>query len=57
MTNASPSAAEVTPVDTTARCPLLFLLGSAVLWLVVSGVLALITAIQLRSPGFLADCE
>lgn len=57
MTNTSSSAAEVTPVDTTARGPLLFLLGSAVLWLVVSGVLALITAIQLRAPGFLADCS
>jgi cytochrome c oxidase cbb3-type subunit 1 len=56
MITASPNA-EVTPVDTTARGPLLFLLGSAVLWLVVSGVLALITAIQLRSPGFLGNCE
>src|ERR1051325_7330453 len=57
MPNASSPAAEVTPVDTTARGPLLFLVGSAVLWLVVSGVLALITAIQLRAPGFLADCS
>lgn len=45
--------AEVTAVDVRARGPLLLLLGSAVLWLVISGVLALIAAIQLHSPAFL----
>jgi len=52
-TNAS---AEVTAVDTTARCSLLPLLAGSLVWLVVSGVLALINAIQLIKPGFLADC-
>lgn len=53
-TNAGP--AEVTAIDTQARGPLLLLLGSGVVWLVVSGILALITSIQLHSPHFLADC-
>lgn len=48
--------AEVTPADTSGRCPLLFLLGSAVSWLVVSGALALIASIQLHSPHFLENC-
>ncbi len=58
MTNVSTHApsAEVTPIDAHARGPLLFLIGSAAVWLVVSGVLALIAAIQLHSPQFLADC-
>jgi cytochrome c oxidase cbb3-type subunit 1 len=38
------------------RVPLLFLLGSGVLWLVLAAVLALISSIQLHSPEFLADC-
>ncbi len=54
QTNAAP--AEVTAIDTQARGPLLLLLGSGLVWLAVSGVLALITAIQLHSPQFLADC-
>ena len=58
MTNAPTNAAsaEVTAIDTQARGPLLLLLGSGLVWLVVSGILALITSIQLHSPGFLADC-
>jgi cytochrome c oxidase cbb3-type subunit 1 len=58
MTNVPTHAAsaEVTPTDTHARGPLLLLIGSGLLWLVISGVLALITAIQLRTPGFMADC-
>ncbi|HVS51450.1 MAG TPA: cbb3-type cytochrome c oxidase subunit I [Opitutaceae bacterium] len=51
------ASAEVTAIDTTARGPLLFLLGSGIVWLVVSGVLALITSIQLHSPHFLEDCS
>ncbi len=58
MTNAPTNAnlAEVTTIDTHARWPLLLLLGIALKWLVVSGVLALMAAIQLHSPAFLADC-
>ncbi|MGH7946142.1 MAG: cbb3-type cytochrome c oxidase subunit I, partial [Opitutaceae bacterium] len=48
--------AEVTAIDTQARGPLLLLLGSGMVWLVISGILAVITSIQLHSPGFLTDC-
>lgn len=59
MTNVPTHAAsaEVTPTDLHARGPLLLLIGSGLVWLVISGVLALITAIQLRTPGFMADCS
>ena len=58
MTNPSTNAgsAEVTVVDTHARTPLLLLIGSGILWLVVSGVFAVIASIQLHSPAFLSDC-
>ncbi len=49
-------SAEVTAIDAHARWPILFLLGSALGWLVISGVLALITSIQVHSPAYLADC-
>ncbi len=54
----SPSInAEVTAADTAGRGPLLLLLGSGLVWLVVSGILALIASIQLTTPTFMADCE
>lgn len=62
-TNARPvpveraASAEVTAIDTEARGPLLLLLGSGLMWLVASGILALITSVQLHSPAFLADCS
>src|SRR4051812_43865314 len=58
MINAPTSAvsAEVTAIDTQARGPLLLLLGSGLVWLVISGILALLTSIQLHSPQFMADC-
>ena len=49
--------AEVTEIDASARCSLLLLLASALLWLVLSGVLALVNLVQLHTPGFLADCS
>lgn len=59
MINAPTNAAsaEVTAIDTQARGPLLLLLGSGLVWLVASGILALITSIQLHTPAFMADCE
>jgi len=59
MTNAPTQAAsaDVTALDTQARGPLLLLLGSGLVWLVISGILALITSIQLHSPTFMADCS
>jgi len=61
MTNVSTNvaraaSAEVTAIDAQARGPLLLLIGLSLLWLVLSGVLSLISSIQLHSPGFLADC-
>ena len=50
-------SAEVTWIDTQARAPLLLLLGSGIVWLVVSGVLAVIASIQLHSPQFFGDWE
>ncbi len=47
---------EVSTIDSHARGPLLLLLGSGLVWLVVSGVLALISSVQLHTPGFLAGC-
>ncbi|MDO8543482.1 MAG: cbb3-type cytochrome c oxidase subunit I [Opitutaceae bacterium] len=48
-------SAEVSPVDVHARGALLLLLASSLGWLVLSGILALIAAIQLHSPAFLQD--
>jgi cytochrome c oxidase cbb3-type subunit I len=58
MTNVSTNAGatDVTVIDSQARGPLLLLLGSGIVWLVFSGVLAVITSIQLHSPQFLAGC-
>lgn len=50
------ATAEVTAIDTQARGPLLLLVGAGLVWLVASGIFALITSIQLHSPGFMADC-
>lgn len=53
MTTAS---LEVSDTDASARLPVSLLLASALLWLVVSGALALLSFAQTLSPGFLADC-
>ena len=47
---------EVSAIDSHARGPVLLLLGAGLVWLVVSGVLALISSVQLHTPGFLANC-
>ncbi len=47
---------DVTPTDSSSRCPLMLLLASGLVWLVVSGALSLVAAIQLHSPRFLAHC-
>ena len=46
-----------TEIYTSARWPLLLLLGSALLWLVLSGILALANLVQLHTPEFLAGCS
>lgn len=48
-------ATDATPIDFAARGPLLLLIGSGLLWLVISGVLSLVTSIQLHSPHFLSQ--
>lgn len=49
-------AAEVSDVDRSARCSLSFLIVSALGWLVLGGILALLNLIQTYTPTFLADC-
>lgn len=43
--------------DRGARGPLLVAIGCSIVWLVISGVLSLVSAIQLHSPSFLTACE
>ena len=50
-------SSEITSADTGSRGPLLLLVCAAAKWLVISGVFALITSIQLFQPAFLADCS
>jgi cytochrome c oxidase cbb3-type subunit I len=60
MTSAQPhpqaSLLDDTAVEAAGRGPLLLLLGFSLVWLLVSGVLGLIAAIQIHTPAFLADC-
>lgn len=53
MTTASQ---EVSEIDANARFPLSLLLGAALLWLVVSGALALLNYAQALNPRILEDC-
>jgi cytochrome c oxidase cbb3-type subunit 1 len=65
ITAPAPSAPTVSPyeydareraaVDASARGPVLFFFGNAILWLMLASVLGFISSIQLHSPGFLAD--
>jgi cytochrome c oxidase cbb3-type subunit 1 len=48
---------EYTPTDSASSCTLLFLLASALGWLILGGLLALLAALQLHNPGFLASCR
>jgi cytochrome c oxidase cbb3-type subunit 1 len=54
--NASPSRAEQAEIDASAKWPVIVFLGSALLWLILGGALALAANIQLHTPAFLADC-
>jgi cytochrome c oxidase cbb3-type subunit 1 len=58
MTNVptNPARPEVSDIDASGRGPLLLLIGSALVWLVIGGILALIASIQLHTPEFLARC-
>jgi cytochrome c oxidase cbb3-type subunit 1 len=48
-------AAERAAIDASARGPVLFFFGNALLWLMLGTMLGLIASIQLYSPGFLAN--
>src|SRR4051812_34731904 len=52
MTTASP---EVSEIDANARFPLSLLIGSAILWLILSGVLAILNFAQNLDPALLAN--
>jgi cytochrome c oxidase cbb3-type subunit 1 len=48
---------ELSATDSASRHPLMLLLASGLVWLVVSGALALLASLQLHSPGFMAQCS
>jgi cytochrome c oxidase cbb3-type subunit 1 len=50
------SQADVSDLDAVARYPLLLLLSFGLLWLLLSGALALVQVVQTLAPGFLAEC-
>jgi len=58
MTTASTAAAtaEVSEIDATARGPLSLLIASGLVWLVLSGLLALVNLLQAHTPALLAHC-
>ncbi len=47
---------EYTPSDSSSRYPLMALLFAGALWLVASGILAVVASIQLHEPQFLSGC-
>src|SRR6267154_3752931 len=49
--------AEQREIDASAKWPVLFFFGSALVWLLLGGALQLAANIQLHLPAFLADCE
>ncbi len=55
--NVSNSRAEQQEIDASAKWPVLVFLGSALLWLILGGVMQLAANIQLHNPAFLAGCE
>jgi cytochrome c oxidase cbb3-type subunit 1 len=57
MSAMTPASTEVSEIDSTARGPVSLLLVSALFWLLISGVLALVNFGQTLSPSLLADCS
>lgn len=47
----------VSRVDASVSSPVKFFFASALVWLLVSSVLAVVTAVKLHLPGFLNGCE
>lgn len=48
-------AAQRSEIDASCRRPVLLFYGSAVFWLIIGTILALISSIKMHSPGFLSD--
>ena len=53
----SNSRAEQQEIDASAKWPVLVFLGSALLWLLLGGVLQLAANMQLHNPALFAGCE
>lgn len=49
--------AELSEIDASTKAPALFLLGSAVLWLLIGTLFALIASFKMHQPHFLGDYE
>ncbi|HRG55935.1 MAG TPA: cbb3-type cytochrome c oxidase subunit I, partial [Lacunisphaera sp.] len=57
MNPSAPNArTEQIEIDASTRWPVLAFFGSALLWLLLGGVMQLAAAMQLHLPDFLADC-
>src|SRR5882757_6473781 len=54
--NAQNARTEQAEIDASAKWPVLVFLGSALLWLLLGGALALAANIQLHTPSFLSEC-
>ena len=57
MNSPANNRSEQMEIDASAKWPVLFFFGSALLWLLLGGVMQLAAAMQLHQPGFLSDCE
>lgn len=57
MNSSANNRTEQIEIDASARWPVLVFFGSALLWLLLGGVLQLASAIQLHNPAFLSGCE
>lgn len=49
--------AELSAIDASTKAPALFFFISAIAWLLIGTVLALISSFKMHTPGFLADYE
>ncbi len=48
---------ELSAIDASTRGPVLYFLGSSILWLILGTVFALIASIKMHAPEFLGDSE
>jgi cytochrome c oxidase cbb3-type subunit 1 len=56
MNSPANNRTEQMEIDASAKWPVLVFVGSALIWLLLGGVMQLAAATQLHMPGFLADC-